>query len=273
MQRASLQCREPCLPSTSYSSQPASYYTPRAQLLHRRFSGYVIRKRTSTVVLDSLSSEDEPVGEDLGWSSRFSEHYVRGRLLGAGSFGTVYLGIDLRTGHEVAVKVLPKIRGKLTKERTLAKIHKEVSILSRLQECPNVIQLLGLYEHESEVLVVTEVCKGGDLQRLFEVGRRTWPRTYSLHTLQKQLCACFSAIYVADCCLYCAEIDTSWQSGCTTLCLCNQAVSQQRDCCCHPGHFHAHHIHVRTLPSPVPSIRPAEPPAWAVRAFCGAHRV
>ena len=166
--RPVLQCREHCAPSTSYGPCPASF---RAQLWQgRRAATPLPRRSARAIVVASLSSQDESVGDDLGWSTNFAQHFVRGRVLGAGSFGTVYLGIDLRTGHEVAVKVLPKIRGKLTKERTLAKIHKEASILSRLQDCSNVVQLLGLYEQESEVLVVTEVCKGGDLQRLFEVG-------------------------------------------------------------------------------------------------------
>jgi hypothetical protein len=163
MQRSSSACRQPCTPSTS------SPFEPR---VHQRFAAPRQRHRTAPLrpAANSLSSsDDDSAGADLGWSENFVQHYVKGRALGAGSFGTVYLGIDLRTGHEVAVKVLPKIRGKLTKERTLAKIHKEASILSRLQESPNVIQLLGLYEHESEVLVVTELCKGGDLQKLFEV--------------------------------------------------------------------------------------------------------
>jgi hypothetical protein len=166
-------CRQPCAPSTSAAP---------SELLHRRFAAPRRWARSAPFrpAASALSSsDDDSAGPDLGWSSNFVQHYVKGRALGAGSFGTVYLGIDLRTGHEVAVKVLPKIRGKLTKERTLAKIHKEASILSRLQDCSNVVQLLGLYEHEHEVLVVTELCKGGDLQKLFEVRAGPAARTHA----------------------------------------------------------------------------------------------
>jgi calcium-dependent protein kinase len=86
--------------------------------------------------------------------------------LGQGSFGTVYLGIDLRNGQEVAIKVMPKVRGKLTLQRTCEKLLKEASIMAALQDCPGAVRLLGCYESEDEVMVVTELCSGGDLQRL-----------------------------------------------------------------------------------------------------------
>eukprot|EP00775_Hariotina_reticulata_P009959 gene9959-10114_t len=69
--------------------------------------------------------ESEDVVSDLGWPTTFSQHYVKGKLIGQGSFGSVYLGIDLHNGSEVAIKVMPKQRGKLTRERTLQKLMKE----------------------------------------------------------------------------------------------------------------------------------------------------
>jgi calcium-dependent protein kinase len=102
----------------------------------------------------------------IGWRLDFSESYIRGKLLGQGSFGAVYLGIDLRNGQEVAIKVMPKVRGKLTRQRTCEKLLKEASILAALQDCPGAVRLLGCYEAADEVMVVTELCSGGDLQRL-----------------------------------------------------------------------------------------------------------
>lgn len=64
---------------------------------------------------------------------------------------------------------MPKQRGKLTKERTLQKLVKEVSIMQRLQESPNVIRLVGCYETDVEAMIVCELCSGGDLQKLSEV--------------------------------------------------------------------------------------------------------
>ncbi|WIA11092.1 hypothetical protein OEZ85_011237 [Tetradesmus obliquus] len=110
--------------------------------------------------------DSSPVISDLGWPVDFAQHYVKGKLVGQGSFGSVYLGIDLHTGKEVAVKVMPKQRGKLTKERTLQKLAKEVGILQKMQPCRNVVRLRGCFESNEEVMVVTDMCKGGDLQKL-----------------------------------------------------------------------------------------------------------
>eukprot|EP00878_Enallax_costatus_P020810 GHUV01022010.1.p1 GENE.GHUV01022010.1~~GHUV01022010.1.p1 ORF type:complete len:166 (+),score=48.08 GHUV01022010.1:557-1054(+) len=61
---------------------------------------------------------------------------------------------------------MPKQRGKLTKERTLQKLVKEVGILQTMQSCRNTVRLLGCFESSDEVMVVTQLCSGGDLQKL-----------------------------------------------------------------------------------------------------------
>jgi hypothetical protein len=53
-----------------------------------------------------------PLETDLDWDTDFSSHYVKGKLIGQGSFGSVYLGIDLHTGQQVGcracgMRVLP----------------------------------------------------------------------------------------------------------------------------------------------------------------------
>jgi serine/threonine protein kinase len=70
---------------------------------------------------------------------------------------------------QVAIKVMPKQRGKLTRERTLQKLMKEVGILQKMQECRNTVRILGCFEGSDEVMVVTQYCSGGDLQKLSDV--------------------------------------------------------------------------------------------------------
>jgi len=59
---------------------------------------------------------------------------------------------------QVAIKVMPKQRGKLTRERTLQKLMKEVGILQKMQGCRNTVRLLGCFEGSDEVMVVTQYC-------------------------------------------------------------------------------------------------------------------
>lgn len=64
---------------------------------------------------------------------------------------------------------MPKLRGKLTKEKTLEKLAREVDILERLQGSNNVVQLEDCFEDPDNVMIVTELCAGGDLQKHAEV--------------------------------------------------------------------------------------------------------
>lgn len=91
-----------------------------------------------------------------------------GKLIGSGSFGQVHLGIHQESGLEVAVKTLPKVRGKLTREKTLEKINRETDMLTRLQGCKGVVRLLECFEDNESVQIVTELCSGGDLQKYVE---------------------------------------------------------------------------------------------------------
>ena len=79
---------------------------------------------------------------------------------------------------------MPKQRGKLTKDRTLQKLVKEVGILQRIQECPNVVRLLGCYEDTDHVMLVTELCEGGDLQKLSDVGAQGVMKGHFLNSAQ-----------------------------------------------------------------------------------------
>lgn len=116
----------------------------------------------------SLQATTQTVGDDLGWRTDFEHCYVKGKVLGQGSFGVVHLGVNMRSGQEVAIKVLPKQRNKLTKERTLEKVVRETDILERLQSCRSVVQLEDCFEDESSVSLIMELCSGGDLQKHVE---------------------------------------------------------------------------------------------------------
>jgi calcium-dependent protein kinase len=83
--------------------------------------------------------------------------------LGQGSFGVVLKGKHKHTGDERALKVIP--RSKIT--RKIERFINEVNALKKLDH-PNVIRLYEVYETETDVILVQELCKGGELLKRFE---------------------------------------------------------------------------------------------------------
>lgn len=83
------------------------------------------------------------------------------KLLGKGSFGKVYLGLQRLTNRLVAIKCLEKSHFK--DESTKRKILSEVKILKKLLGHPNVVKLLEVFENKKYVFFVTEYATNGDL--------------------------------------------------------------------------------------------------------------
>lgn len=106
--------------------------------------------------------------DDLGLRRDLLSRYHIGKCIGSGAYGVVNRGIEKTTGQEVAIKILAKIRGKLTREKTCEKLRKEIKLLTACQESRNVVQFLGAFEDDSHVYLVTEICNGGNLEDLLE---------------------------------------------------------------------------------------------------------
>jgi calcium-dependent protein kinase len=84
-------------------------------------------------------------------------------VLGQGSFGVVLKGIHKQTQQERALKVIP--RSKIT--RKIDRFINEVNALKKLDH-PNVIRLYEVYETETDVILVQEICSGGELLKRFD---------------------------------------------------------------------------------------------------------
>lgn len=110
----------------------------------------------------------DAVQSELGWQTNFHKRYAQGGVLGEGSFGKVYCGVDLETGQHVAVKAMDKKRDRLSRDKTLEKLAVEAEILMRVQGAANVVELMGCYEDADHGMFVTELLSGGDLQTLSE---------------------------------------------------------------------------------------------------------
>ena len=88
-----------------------------------------------------------------------SIYTISSQILGAGSFGKVFLGHNKKNlEHKVAIKVISK--AKFAKE--LDFIRQEFRILSTLDH-PNIVKYYETYEDAKYLYMVMEHCPGGEL--------------------------------------------------------------------------------------------------------------
>ncbi|XP_022845820.1 CBL-interacting serine/threonine-protein kinase 12-like [Olea europaea var. sylvestris] len=94
--------------------------------------------------------------------------YEIGKLLGHGTFAKVYHARNVKTGENVAIKVIDK--EKILKIGLIAHIKREISILRRVRH-PNIVQLFEVMATKSKIFFVMEYVKGGELFNKVAKGR------------------------------------------------------------------------------------------------------
>ncbi|XP_024020446.1 calcium-dependent protein kinase 11 isoform X2 [Morus notabilis] len=100
---------------------------------------------------------------------RLRDHYIMGKKLGQGQFGTTYLCTKKSSGAHFACKSIPK--RKLLCREDYDDVLREIQIMHHLSEHPNVVRIEGSYEDAVFVHLVMEVCAGGELfDRIVEKG-------------------------------------------------------------------------------------------------------
>ncbi|AEO71062.1 uncharacterized protein THITE_2123045 [Thermothielavioides terrestris NRRL 8126] len=84
-----------------------------------------------------------------------------GRILGEGSYSTVYLATDRQTLREYAVKVLDKKH--IIKEKKIKYVNIEKNTLNRLTDHPGIVRLYYTFQDETSLYYVLDLCNGGEL--------------------------------------------------------------------------------------------------------------
>eukprot|EP01138_Halocafeteria_seosinensis_P003147 gb/GECG01003219.1/.p1 GENE.gb/GECG01003219.1/~~gb/GECG01003219.1/.p1 ORF type:complete len:420 (+),score=36.13 gb/GECG01003219.1/:1-1260(+) len=77
--------------------------------------------------------------------------------LGDGSFATVYMGREKRTGKEVAVKDISRFKAKATS------INRENNVMEHIKSHPHVVSYFGTYKTSKSVSFVLELMRGGEI--------------------------------------------------------------------------------------------------------------
>ncbi|KAK8717123.1 hypothetical protein V6N13_044404 [Hibiscus sabdariffa] len=96
-------------------------------------------------------------------------NYKLGKTLGIGSFGKVKIAEHILSGHKVAIKILN--RRKIKNMEMEEKVRREIKIL-RLFMHPHIIRLYEVIETATDIFVVMEYVKSGELfDYIVEKGR------------------------------------------------------------------------------------------------------
>ena len=115
--------------------------------------------------LDPIPQEEVPTEETPKRQATFK--IIRGQLIGKGTYGRVYLGMNATTGEFLAVKhveVNTKVAGQ-DKDRIkemVAAMDQEIDTMQHLEH-PNIVQYLGCERRELSISIYLEYIPGGSI--------------------------------------------------------------------------------------------------------------
>lgn len=117
--------------------------------------------------------------------SNVSLRWVQGAFVGGGTFGTVYIAMNLDSGYPMAVKEI-RLQDPQVIPQIATAIRDEMQVLELLDH-PNIVQYYGIEVHRDKVYLFMEFCQGGSLAALLEHGRiedETVIMVYALQMLE-----------------------------------------------------------------------------------------
>ncbi|KAL7141992.1 hypothetical protein ABFS83_08G092200 [Erythranthe nasuta] len=104
-----------------------------------------------------------------------SSKWRKGRLLGRGTFGQVYLGFNSENGQMCAIKEVKVVTDDQSSKECLKQLNQEISLLSQLSHA-NIVQYYGSDLSEERLSVFLEYVSGGSINKLLqEYGAFTEP--------------------------------------------------------------------------------------------------
>ena len=126
----------------------------------KRSTTLVEKSKLSDKLLEAEMSlnvnQDILVAEEKGNPSK---KYKPKKMLGSGSFGSVYEAKNTIFGNSVAMKVIKKDKDNELDEQ---EIRNEIDILRKLSH-PNIVKIYEFYISENHYYIITEYCKEGEL--------------------------------------------------------------------------------------------------------------
>ncbi|PWN18406.1 hypothetical protein BCV69DRAFT_285032 [Microstroma glucosiphilum] len=133
-------------------------------------------------VLDDTRLEDQGLQFLASSSSRIQIRWQQGRFIGGGTFGTVYLAVNLDSGGLMAVKEI-RFQDISSTPSMYKSIKDEMDVMEMLSH-PNIVEYYGIEVHRDKVYIFEEYCQGGSLGQLLEHGRIEDEAVIQVYTLQ-----------------------------------------------------------------------------------------
>lgn len=98
-----------------------------------------------------------------GRTPDINETYEFLRVLGSGQYGKAHAAKNKTTGQHVAVKTINKSRFRFADRRYQFDAMRNEIAITRALNHPNIISLFEVYENETDLHLVMELCQGGEL--------------------------------------------------------------------------------------------------------------
>ncbi|NXJ06115.1 PLK4 kinase, partial [Odontophorus gujanensis] len=105
-----------------------------------------------------------------------------GSLLGKGSFAGVYRAVSLKTGLEVAIKMIDKKA--MHKVGMVQRVQNEVKIHCQLKH-PSILELYNYFEDSNYVYLILEMCHNGEMSRYIKNRKKPFSEDEARHFLHQ----------------------------------------------------------------------------------------
>ncbi|KAM1255022.1 hypothetical protein TB2_028829 [Malus domestica] len=112
----------------------------------------------------SPSSRTSPVTEN---STCALSKWKKGKLLGRGTFGHVYVGFNSESGQMCAIKEVRLVTDDQSLKECLKQLNQEINLLSQLSH-PNIVRYYGSELGEDALSVYLEYVSGGSIYKLLQ---------------------------------------------------------------------------------------------------------
>jgi mitogen-activated protein kinase kinase kinase len=154
----------------------------KLKLLDEKRDGDERTQRIIGKVLEPQTLEDQGLVCLASSSSNVSMRWQQGKYVGGGSYGNVYLAINLDLGQLMAVKKI-QLQDPSTSKMLLRSVTEEMKVMEMLHH-PNIVNYYGIEVHRDKIFIFMEYCHGGSLSRQLEYGRIEDEKAIRVYTLQ-----------------------------------------------------------------------------------------